>query len=322
VTPATSGGGELVPRPSAAVDALRVRSGAELADLTEVLYVRLVVIALHGLQFVCAGAVIFAVVRTSGADFARTVALAVLITGLAGLALRVRVRIYRAMRRRPLLSLVPPLLALTALVVDGVSHSPMSYVAAVAVALTGFINGRRWGLVAAVLVSVGAVTAAVLRTGLGALDSVGQGTSGYFVWALVCSGLAESFALLTIRMPQAPPPPAGRAPPVRVANLAGDPPPTTPATPPTPPSSTESASVEAPPAPADSGQLTARQWQVVALLADGLQAEAIAARLGITTSAVYRHVERAKERAGVRTRSELVSLAVRDGIVPPGEVPA
>jgi DNA-binding CsgD family transcriptional regulator len=306
------------------VDALRVRSGAELADLTEVLYVRLVVIALHGLQFVCAGAVIFAVVRTSGADFARTAALAVVITGLAGLALRVRVRIYRAMRRRPVLSLVPPLLALTALVVDGVSHSPMSYVAAVAVALTGFINGRRWGLVAAVLVSVGAVTAAVLRTGLGALDSVGQGTSGYFVWALVCSGLAESFALLTIRMPQAPPPPAGPAPPVRVANLAGDPPPTTPATtrtPPTPPSSTESASVEAPPAPAGSGQLTARQWQVVALLADGLQAEAIAARLGITTSTVYRHVERAKDRVGVRTRSELVSLAVRDGIVPPGVVP-
>ena len=307
-----------MPRPSAAVGALRVRTGAELADLTEVLYVRLVVIALHGLQFVCAGAVIIALVRTSGADFVRTATLAVLIAGLAGLALRVRVPIYRAMRRRPVLSLLPPLLALTALIVDGVSHSPMSYVAAVGVALTGFVNGRRWALVAAVLVSVGAVTAAVLRTGLGALDSVGQGTSGYFVWALVCSGLAESFALLTMRMPQALPPPAGAGAPVRVANLAGVPRPTTPAT---PASSTEPDSLEAPPPPG-SGRLTARQWQVVVLLADGLQAEAIAQRLGITTSTVYRHVERAKDRSGVRTRSELVSLALRDGIVPPGVAPA
>ena len=295
---------------SSASGGLAVRSGAEVVALTEVLYVRLVVIALLGLQWVSAGAVIIALVRTSEANLARTTALAVIISVLAGLALRARVSVYRAMRRRPVLSLAPPLIALAALVIDGVSHSPMSYIAAVGVAMTGFVSGRRWALTAAALVSVGAVTAAVLRSGAGALDLVGQGTSGYFVWALVCSGLAETFVRMTMRLPRASPP-AGNQGAVRVPNLAGDPP-STKLTTPTSPTEGDSAQ---PPAIGDPSRLTARQLQVVVLLADGLQADDIAERLGISTSTVYRHVERAKERAGVRTRSELVSLAIGEGIV-------
>jgi DNA-binding CsgD family transcriptional regulator len=277
----------------------------------EVLYLRLVVIALGGLQFVCALAVIIAFVRTSDANFARTAALAALLALLAALALHARKHVYLAMRRRPLLSLGAPVLALAALVIDGVSHSPMSYVAAVSVALTAFVSGRRWALAAATLVSVGAVTAAMLRTGVGALNSVGQGTSGYFVWALVCSGLAESFALLTTRLPQTTSPPAEAVAPKRVPNLAGDPPVAKPEP------ATSAPAAGNPSAPlSGAGRLTARQLQVVALLADGLRAEQIAQRLGIATSTVYRHVERANERAGVRSRSELVALAIRDGIVP------
>jgi DNA-binding CsgD family transcriptional regulator len=62
--------------------------------------------------------------------------------------------------------------------------------------------------------------------------------------------------------------------------------------------------------------LTARQLQVVVLLADGLRADDIAQRLGIATSTVYRYVERAKERTGVTSRSELVALAIRERLVP------
>jgi DNA-binding CsgD family transcriptional regulator len=61
--------------------------------------------------------------------------------------------------------------------------------------------------------------------------------------------------------------------------------------------------------------LTARQLQVVVLLADGLRADDIAQRLGIATSTVYRYVERAKERTGVTSRSELVALAIRERLV-------
>ena len=121
--------------------------------------------------------------------------------GLAALALRAPVRAYRALRRRPLLSLGAPLLALTALTLDGVIYSPLSYPAAVSIAIPAFVCGRRWALAAAALISVGALIAATLRYGVGVLDAVGQGTAGYFVWALVLAGLAERFAHLAMQLP-------------------------------------------------------------------------------------------------------------------------
>lgn len=312
------GRGDVMLTLSAPAGELTVRSGGEAVGLTEVLYVRLVVIVLHGLVMVSAGAVVIAFVRTSEANFARTTALAVLVALLAVVALRARVRVYRAMRRRPLLSLAPPLLALAALIVDGVSHSPISYIAAVCVAMTGFVSGRGWALAAATLVSVGAVTAAMLRIGPGALDSVGQGTSGYFVWALVSSGLAEAFVRMTMRLSRIPPATNDDQGPLRVRNLAGD----AAIASATPTSSRQSSESGEGAPPRAASCLTARQLQVVVLLADGLQADAIALRLGISTSTVYRYVERAKERAGVMTRSELVSLAVRERIVPAAETAA
>lgn len=67
---------------------------------------------------------------------------------------------------------------------------------------------------------------------------------------------------------------------------------------------------------AGSGHLTARQLQVVALLADGMRFNEIAVALAISTSAVHRHVMRARERAGVSTTAELVALAISEGVVP------
>ncbi len=312
---------ELV-RPADVGGELEIRSGAEVASLTEALYVGLLTVALWGMHVVCAMSVVIAFVRTDDANFVRTTTLAAILSLLSGLALRWRVRFYRAMRRWPLLALSPPLVPLVALVVDGVSHSPMSYPATVGIAMTAFVGGRRWALVAATLVALGAIAAQTLNTGLGALNSVGQGASGYFVWALVCAGLAESFVLLMLRLPP-PAPPRQTRPPVHVPNLAGDPdrPPAPPPAPPpavtpAPADARREASARDPAALQGPGHLTARQLQVVALLADGLRAEDVAARLGLTTSSVYRHVERAKERAGVRTRGELVAIAVRETIVP------
>jgi DNA-binding CsgD family transcriptional regulator len=315
--------GELVLRSDARPGGeLVVRSGAEAADLTEALYVGLLAVALWGMQVVCAMSVVIAFVRTDHANFARTTMLAVVLSLLSALALRSRVRYYRAMRRWPLLSLSPPAVSLVALVIDGVSHSPMSYPASVGIAMTAFVHGRRWALVAATLVSVGAIAAAMLNAGLGALNSVGQGAAGYFVWALVCAGLAESFVLLILRLPQPDPSPSPPSEPVRVPNLGGDPG-RAPADPPAAQGPSPPGPRSGPPSPPardpalqGPGHLTARQLQVVALLADGMRAEEVAAALSITTSAVYRHVERAKERTGVRTRGELVAIAVRETIVP------
>lgn len=296
-------------QPAAAVAAPSAR---ELAGLAEALYLRLFVVALGGMQLVCVMAIVAALARTSNANFARTAALAIGLALVATLVLRSRERAYRAVRRHAALSLTGPVLALGALLLDGVGHSPLSYPAAVSIALPAFVCGRRWALTAALLISVGAVTGAWLYEGASALNATGQGTIGYFVWAIVLAGLAESFAPLAMGMAQMEEPPAAPRPPLRVPNLAGDP---TPAG--TGAMAAAPRRTEPDPAPGDaSPRLTARQLQVVALLADGLRAEEIADELGIAASTVYRYVERAKARAGVGSRSELIAYAISSGLLP------
>jgi DNA-binding CsgD family transcriptional regulator len=70
------------------------------------------------------------------------------------------------------------------------------------------------------------------------------------------------------------------------------------------------------PARARLDRLTARQLQVVALLADGLRYREVAACLSISEGQVQRHVARAVERLGVRSAAELVTTAVAEGMVP------
>lgn len=62
-------------------------------------------------------------------------------------------------------------------------------------------------------------------------------------------------------------------------------------------------------------RLTARQLQVVALLADGCRYDEIAACLAISERQVQRHVSQAVERVGVRNANELVARAVAWGLV-------
>jgi DNA-binding CsgD family transcriptional regulator len=64
-------------------------------------------------------------------------------------------------------------------------------------------------------------------------------------------------------------------------------------------------------------RLTARQLQVVALLADGLRYQEVAACLSISSRQVQRHVAQAVSRLGVRNANELVAVAVAAGLVPP-----
>jgi DNA-binding CsgD family transcriptional regulator len=63
-------------------------------------------------------------------------------------------------------------------------------------------------------------------------------------------------------------------------------------------------------------RLTARQLQVVALLADGLRYDEVAACLSISVRQVERHVAVAVARLGLRNANELVTVAVAHGIVP------
>lgn len=61
--------------------------------------------------------------------------------------------------------------------------------------------------------------------------------------------------------------------------------------------------------------LTAREREVLQLLADGLGNKQIAARLGISTSTVKTHVEELFERLEVASRAEAVAAGVRRGVL-------
>jgi DNA-binding CsgD family transcriptional regulator len=67
---------------------------------------------------------------------------------------------------------------------------------------------------------------------------------------------------------------------------------------------------------AATGRLTARQLQVVALLADGLRYREVAACLSISARQVQRHVAQAAARLGVHGAYELTAVAVSEGLVP------
>ena len=65
-------------------------------------------------------------------------------------------------------------------------------------------------------------------------------------------------------------------------------------------------------------QLTAREREVVELVASGLSNDEIAARLYVSASTTKTHVARAMIKAGARDRAQLVVLAYEAGLVRPG----
>jgi DNA-binding NarL/FixJ family response regulator len=64
------------------------------------------------------------------------------------------------------------------------------------------------------------------------------------------------------------------------------------------------------------GVLTAREHEILELLASGLAQGAIADRLSISPKTVATHIERILAKLGVRSRAQAVALAYRDALVP------
>ena len=65
----------------------------------------------------------------------------------------------------------------------------------------------------------------------------------------------------------------------------------------------------------DGTALTAREREILALLADGLANKQIAGRLGISTNTVKTHLELLFEKLGVSTRADAVATGVKRGLL-------
>src|SRR4051812_30456451 len=82
------------------------------------------------------------------------------------------------------------------------------------------------------------------------------------------------------------------------------------------PAEEESTGAEQLPAePVGGNLLTAREQEVLVLLADGLGNKQIAARLGISTNTVKTHLEILFEKLGVSSRAGAVATGVRQGLL-------
>jgi len=62
-------------------------------------------------------------------------------------------------------------------------------------------------------------------------------------------------------------------------------------------------------------RLSARQSEILQLLADGLQTDHVAESLGLSTETVRTHSKRILSRLGARTRTQAVAIGLRAGII-------
>lgn len=75
------------------------------------------------------------------------------------------------------------------------------------------------------------------------------------------------------------------------------------------------------PSPPELDELTNREREMMAMVAEGLSNAEIAERFVISPATVKTHVSRAMLKLGARDRSQLVVLAYESGLVRPGHVP-
>jgi DNA-binding NarL/FixJ family response regulator len=73
--------------------------------------------------------------------------------------------------------------------------------------------------------------------------------------------------------------------------------------------------IPAPTAPSTSGKLSARERELVAMVAQGQTDTQIAERLFISVSTVRTHLDRIRDKSGYRRRADLTRLALQEGII-------
>lgn len=288
-------------------------SGAELVALAEGFFYRAFAGALVFVGLASAGALVLLPVRDSASPVhltTPTVLLTAVLMVLAPLASRRARVLYRAVRLQPRLELVAVLIAAALLAYP--LRSELWWPSCALLMLVAIVAPLRRTWVYCVLV-LGANLAGHALTGdlseTPAVSIIGLWI-GFGFWATTAAVFTDRIAAHLLRLD------VDRSllePPRRVTIVEDE------------PSEDEGEEPDTrarllPAARREAGRLqrlTARQLEVVALLADGLRYDDVAACLSISRRQVQRHVAQAIERLGVRNANELIAVAVATGLVPP-----
>ena len=294
-----------------------VRCGAELVELSERFYRGMFVGCVIFVGMAACAALVLLPLRSSDATYTTvTVILTALLMAATPFAVWRADALYRVLRGREVTHLAIVLLA-AALVIYPLRSELWWPSCALLMLLATLVSLRR-ALAYCLVVLVANLAAHVIAGDLGETPPVtiiGLWV-GYVFWASAFCIFNDRLAAHVLCLNARPLP--DRAPPKRV-QVHQEP------TPP-PPSGTPSSHHDPPNTPArpahgEIARLTARQLQVIALVADGLRYEEVAACLGISAGQVQRHMANAITRLGVRNANALTAVAVSDGLVPERDQP-
>ena len=294
-----------------------VRCGAELVELSERFYRGIFVGGLCFVGMASVAALAFLPLRHSDASYTTATVVATAVLAIAApLAVRRGGELYRLLRRHTAAQLALVLLA-TALVVYPL-HSELWWPSCALVMLVATLVPLRVALAYCLVVVLANLIAHLVWGDLSNTppENIIGLWIGYVCWASAFAMFPERFAAYVIRLNTASPRPD--LPPRQVEVDAPVP---SSATKSADPPETVVARMEVVPEPGIAGDsatraLTARQLQVVALLADGLRYDEVGACLDISERQVQRHVSDAINRLGLRNSNELVAIAVAKGLVP------
>jgi DNA-binding CsgD family transcriptional regulator len=301
-----------------------VASGAELVALSERFYGGAFVGAIGFVGL----AALTALVLLPAREFApgTPVAGAFAATGLVAVAAvpaawRAR-EVYCALRRRPQLQLALVVVA-AALIAYPTMSSGLWWPSCAILMALALVASLRRALAYCLLVLAANLAGHLAAGDLGdthAVDIIGLWI-GYPLWIVAVATVADRLVAQVLRLNAPPPPDAAREQPRRVPAWSPGPP-GAPAAPAADVAVTTAAGAGPPPAAEDerrdvtTRRLTARQLQVVALLADGLRQREVASCLSISERQVQRHIADSVSRLGLRNAYELAAVAVSEGIVP------
>lgn len=271
-----------------------------IVDATERLYRSLFTAAASYAVAMALWGLVIAPFNAFRSEHLTSVLLGVVMSVAAAAAFYHRARLFRLLRRHASPLLLVAVLGVAVLWIDGGWRSSYYLASYTAIGLAAVVGGLRWSLGCAAILAAGYLGGLALHgyswaelKALKDADSVIANAGGYFIAAYFSAVPVDWLGGYVARIHQ-----------VASGRVGTD-----------VPAAEETKPAEAPKR-LRTASLSAREVQVVQLLATGMTNDGIAERLVVSPRTVQTHVRAAMRKTGTRSRTELAVLAVQEGLLP------